>query len=244
MRQLDELFADYSIDFLKSRKGAKQPFFLYHATTGVHFDNYPAEQWQGKSPAGYPVKDVMVQLDDIAGRLVRTLQETGQLEDTLVFVTSDNGPEMETWPDSAVTPFRGSKGTTWEGGVRVPGIAYWPGVIKPGRESDGLFDLGDLFATALTLAGAEDKVPDRSLHRQHRPDVVPAGGRWRLEPEVRLLLAGRPVFRHPLRRVQVHDADLGRGARPTTSRADSAVSATNLAYGALVQPLAGSKRNS
>jgi arylsulfatase len=159
MRQLDELFADYSIDFLKSRKGAKQPFFLYHATTGVHFDNYPAEQWQGQSPAGYPVKDVMVQLDDIAGRLVRTLQETGQLEDTLVFVTSDNGPEMETWPDSAVTPFRGSKGTTWEGGVRVPGIAYWPGVIKPGRESDGLFDLGDLFATALTLAGAEDEVP-------------------------------------------------------------------------------------
>jgi len=58
-------------------QGARQPFFLYHATTGVHFDNYPSEQWQGQSPAGYPVKDVMVQLDDIAGRLVRTLQETG-----------------------------------------------------------------------------------------------------------------------------------------------------------------------
>ncbi|MCM2311260.1 MAG: sulfatase-like hydrolase/transferase, partial [Steroidobacteraceae bacterium] len=104
-------------------------------------------------------KDVMVQLDDIAGRLVATLKETGELENTLVFVTSDNGPEMETWPDSGVTWFRGSKGTTWEGGVRVPGIAYWPGMIRPGRESDGLFDLGDLFATALTLAGAADKVP-------------------------------------------------------------------------------------
>jgi arylsulfatase len=58
-----------------------------------------------------------------------------------------------------VTPFRGSKGSTWEGGVRVPGIAYWPGMIKPSRESDGIFDLADLFATSLTLAGAGDKVP-------------------------------------------------------------------------------------
>lgn len=159
MAQLDDLLAGYSIDFLRSRKGSKQPFFLYHATTGVHFDNYPSEQWKGKSPAGYPVKDVMVHLDDIAGRLIRTLKETGELDNTLVFVTSDNGPEMETWPDSAVTPFRGAKGSTWEGGVRVPGLAYWPGMIKPGRESDGIFDLADLFATSLTLAGAGDKVP-------------------------------------------------------------------------------------
>jgi arylsulfatase len=159
MRQLDDMLAEYSVNFIKSQKGSKQPFFLYHGTTGVHFDNYPSEKWAGKSPSGYPVKDVMVQLDDIAGRLVGALRESGQLENTLVFVTSDNGPEMETWPDSAVTPFRGSKGTTWEGGVRVPGIAYWPGMIKPGRESDGLFDLGDLFATALTLAGAADTAP-------------------------------------------------------------------------------------
>jgi arylsulfatase len=159
MSQLDEMLAAYSMDFIKSMKGSKQPFFLYHGTTGVHFDNYPSEKWRGKSPAGYPVKDVMVELDDIAGRLVQTLRDTGQLENTLVFITSDNGPEMETWPDSAYTPFRGSKGSTWEGGVRVPGIAYWPGMIKPGRESDGLFDLADLYATALTLAGAGDKVP-------------------------------------------------------------------------------------
>jgi arylsulfatase len=159
MEQLDDLFADYSIGFLKSRKGSKQPFFLYHATTGVHFDNYPSKEWKGKSPAGYPVKDVMVHLDDIAGRLIKTLKDTGELDNTLVFVTSDNGPEMETWPDSAVTPFRGSKGSTWEGGVRVPGIAYWSGMIKPARDSDGIFDLADLFATSLTLAGAADKVP-------------------------------------------------------------------------------------
>ena len=160
MEQLDDLFAEYSINFLKSRKGSKQPFFLFHGTTGVHFDNYPSAEWKGKSPSGYPVKDVMVHLDDIAGRLVQALHDTGELDDTLVFITSDNGPEMETWPDSATTPFRGSKGSTWEGGVRVPGIAYWPGMIKTARESDGLFDLADLFATSLTLAGAGNKVPD------------------------------------------------------------------------------------
>ena len=69
------------------------------------------------------------------GRLVETLRETGQLEDTLVLVSSDNGPEMETWPDAAYSPFRCAKGSTWEGGVRVPAIVTWPGVIDAGRSS-------------------------------------------------------------------------------------------------------------
>ncbi|AML52582.1 sulfatase-like hydrolase/transferase [Falsihalocynthiibacter arcticus] len=75
------------------------------------------------------------------------------LENTFIFVTSDNCPQMDSWPDGGYTPFRGAKGTTWESGVRVPGIAYLKGVIQPGRVSDGLFDLMDLFDTSLTLAG-------------------------------------------------------------------------------------------
>jgi len=73
--------------------------------------------------------------------------------------TSDNGPFAETFPDTGYTPFRGAKGSAYEGGVRVPGIAYWKGTIKPGRVSGGLFDLCDLYATSLGLAGASDKVP-------------------------------------------------------------------------------------
>jgi arylsulfatase len=88
-----------------------------------------------------------------------TLQETGQADNTFVFFASDNGPEEDSYPDSGFTPFRAGKGTTWEGGVRIPGIAYWPGVIKPGRVSDGLFDLMDLFNTSLALGGIEDKIP-------------------------------------------------------------------------------------
>jgi arylsulfatase len=66
---------------------------------------------------------------------------------------------MDSWPDSGYTPFRGAKSSAWEGGVRVPGIAYWKGVIKPNEHSDGLFDLMDLFNTTLALAGAGDKIP-------------------------------------------------------------------------------------
>ena len=65
---------------------------------------------------------------------------------------------METWPDAAYTPFRCAKGSTWEGGVRVPGVFSWPGMIEP-RASDGIFDQLDLFATLLHLAGADDSVP-------------------------------------------------------------------------------------
>ena len=157
---LDDRWAQYSIDFIDRMAGGDQPWFLYHCTRGAHFDNYPHERFQGTSPAKHPYKDTIVELDDIVGRLMRALADSGQLEDTLVFVSSDNGPEMETWPDAAYTPFRCAKGSTWEGGVRVPAVLSWPGMIDPGRVSDGLFDQLDLFATLLALAGAPGAVPD------------------------------------------------------------------------------------
>jgi len=158
LSRLDDDWAAYSIEFLKRMATGDQPWFLYHCTRGAHFDNYPLEKFQGSSPARHPYKDTIVELDDIVGRLVATLEETGQADNTLVFISSDNGPEMETWPDAAYTPFRCAKGSTWEGGVRVPGIFSWPGMIEP-RASDGLFDQLDLFATLLHLAGADDGVP-------------------------------------------------------------------------------------
>ncbi len=159
LSELDDKWAAYSIDFMRRQAAADQPWFLFHCTRGAHFDNYPLEKFLGSSPAKHPYKDTIVELDDIVGRLVATLEETGQLDDTMIFLSSDNGPEMSSWPDSAFTPFRSAKGSTWEGGQRVPGIVVWPGAIEADRTSDGLFSQMDLFPTMLRLAGASDSTP-------------------------------------------------------------------------------------
>lgn len=160
LSELDDRWSDYSVDFIHRMAGGNRPWFLYHCTRGAHFDNYPHERFVGTSAARHPYKDTLVELDDIVGRLVHALTVSGQLENTLVLVSSDNGPEMETWPDAAYTPFRCAKGSTWEGGVRVPAIFSWPGTIGAGRQSDGLFSFTDLLPTVAHLAKAAARVPD------------------------------------------------------------------------------------
>jgi arylsulfatase len=151
IKDLDQHWMNYSMDFIRKMQNSKQPFFLYHATRGCHFDNYPSDEWAGKSRARTVYSDCMVHMDYVLEQLVKTLDETGQLDNTLIFLTSDNGPECEI-PPHARTPFRGCKGSSWEGGVRVPTFAYWRGIIKP-RRSEGLFDFADLLPTTLSLAG-------------------------------------------------------------------------------------------
>lgn len=157
--QIDQKFIAYSEDFIRRMGKESKPFYLYHSLGRLHNDSYPAKGYEGKSPAGFPQRDALVETDDIVGRLIAVLKETGQLENTLVFFTSDNGGNEDLMPDSSYQPFRGGKGSTWEGGVRVPGIAYWPGMIAPGRVSEGLFDLCDMFNTPLALAGITGKIP-------------------------------------------------------------------------------------
>ena len=125
----------------------------------VHADNFANPDYEGLSASKYQFKDGLCEVDLLIGKIMKALEDNGVLENTFVFVTSDNGPQMDAWPDAGYTPFRGAKGTTWEGGVRVPAIVYWKGMIKPGRESDDVFDLMDLFNTAVNLAGASDKLP-------------------------------------------------------------------------------------
>ncbi|MFC2149245.1 sulfatase-like hydrolase/transferase [Candidatus Auribacterota bacterium] len=151
IKDLDQDWANYSEKFIHKMKDSKKPWFLYHSTRACHFDNYPNEQYAGKSPARTVYGDSMVEVDDILGKLVKALEDTGQLENTIIFFTSDNGPEGEI-PPHGRSPFRGHKGSSWEGGVRVPTFVYWKGMIKP-RKSDGLFDLADLFNTFISLAG-------------------------------------------------------------------------------------------
>ena len=188
IKDLDKEWLNYSIDFLKRQKGSKQPFFLYHATRGCHFDNYPSDEWAGKSRARTVYSDCIVHMDYVFGQLVKTLEETGELENTLIFLTSDNGPECEI-PPHGRTPFRGCKGSSWEGGVRMPTFAYWKGMIQP-RKTDGLFDLAQRYRPGIALAGkpgarATEFVPNQPTStastkpvccwRRSRPVGTPSG---------------------------------------------------------------------
>jgi arylsulfatase len=96
-------------------------------------------------------------MDDIVGRLIKNRPVGEHLR--LFYLREWS--ERSVWPDSGHQPWLGAKGTTWEGGVRVPGIAYWPGMIAPGRESDGLFDITDLFNTSLALAVETARISDK-----------------------------------------------------------------------------------
>ncbi len=159
MAEGDKALKDYTIKKIHELAKSGQPFFIEHAFMKVHADNFPSKEFKGKSAAKYPYKDSVVEVDAYIGEIVKALEDDGLLENTFIFITSDNGPQLDSWPDTGYTPFKGGKGSTWEGGVRVPGIAYWKGMIAPGRESDDLFDLMDLFNTSINLAGASNKIP-------------------------------------------------------------------------------------
>ncbi|MEH0194276.1 sulfatase-like hydrolase/transferase [Caulobacter sp. CCNWLY153] len=159
IRLVDQKLTERAVSIIDAAPATKKPFFLYLATRGAHNDNYPHPDFAGRSPAKYPYKDVIEELDHRVGQVMEALRKSGQLKNTLVIVTSDNGPFAETFPDTGYTPFRAAKGSIYEGGVRTPLIAYWDGMIAAGRVSDGLFDLMDLFATSLSIAGAADLVP-------------------------------------------------------------------------------------
>jgi arylsulfatase len=159
MAEGDRLLKEFSVAKIKELAKGAAPFFLEHAFMKVHADNFASKAFEGKSGSKYPYKDDVVEVDAYIGEIVQALDEAGVLDNTFIFITSDNGPQLDSWPDSGYTPFRGAKGSAWEGGVRVPGVAYWRGMIAPGRESEGLFDLMDLFNTSLHLAGALNKIP-------------------------------------------------------------------------------------
>jgi arylsulfatase len=134
---------------------AGKPFFLWHNTTRMHVWTRLSPKWENKSGYGL-YADGMMELDHVVGELLRKLDELGIADNTIVLFTSDNGAEIMSWPDGGNTPFKGEKGTTWEGGMRVPGLARWPGVIKPGTIVNDIMSNEDWLPTFLAAAGDPD----------------------------------------------------------------------------------------
>ena len=150
----DELVAR-SVDFMERSVKAGKPFFVWHNSTRMHVFTRLSPKWENKSGYGL-YADGMMELDDVVGRLLKKLDDLGIADNTIVLFTTDNGAEIMTWPDGGNTPVHGEKGTTWEGGMRVPALARWPGVIKPGTIFNEVMAHEDWMPTLVAAAGVPD----------------------------------------------------------------------------------------
>lgn len=152
--QLTKRLTDKAIDFIKDQKDQK--FFLYMPYTQPHIPLHPGDAFRDTSVRGL-YGDVIEEIDWSVGEIIKTLEEQNIADNTIVFFASDNGP----WIIKGILGgssglFRDGKGSTWEGGMRVPGIVYWPEHIKPDINT-GITAVKDVYTTALTLAKA--KIP-------------------------------------------------------------------------------------
>ena len=156
----------------------------------------------------------MKQLDDSVGALLKHLDDIGEADNTIVVFTTDNGAEVFTWPDGGMTPFKGTKGTAYEGGFRAPCIARWPGKIKPGTVQNGIFSGLDWFPTLVRRRRQPEHHRPAAQGRQARRSDLqepprrlqpagPAAGQGAVQAPRVLLLRRAPARRRAARRLQV-----------------------------------------
>jgi arylsulfatase len=155
METIDEEVTARALEWMEAQAKADKPFFLWYNSTAMHFRTHVAEKNIGKSGQD-PYSDRMVVHDEQIGMMLSKLDELGIVDNTIVMYSTDNGPENDTWPDGANTPFRGQKDSNWEGGWRVPCFIRWPGTIKPGSVYNGIVSHIDMFPTLLAAAGNSD----------------------------------------------------------------------------------------
>ena len=160
--RLVEIYTDEALKFIRANKD--RPFFLYLAHTAVHNPYHPGDAFKGKSFNGV-YGDWVEEADWSAGKVLDAVRELGLAERTLVIFASDNGATKT----GDNTPLRGFKGSTWEGGLREPVIAWWPGRVPAGRACDEITSTMDVLPTLVGLAGGQ--VPaDRAIDgRDIRP---------------------------------------------------------------------------
>jgi arylsulfatase A len=150
-RRLVELYTKEAVDFITRSKD--QPFYLYFAHNAVHTPIWPGAAFAGKSQNGR-FGDWVEEVDWSVGQVLDALRSQGLDKDTLVVFTSDNGPWLTKGADGgSAGPLRGGKGSTWEGGVRVPTLAWWPGRVPAGSVNDAVAATIDLLPTFVSLAG-------------------------------------------------------------------------------------------
>ena len=161
METVDEEFLGGALNFIDKANDEKKPFFVWFNTTRMHLWTHLKKESEGLSGQGF-YNDGMVEHDAMVGQLLKKLDDLGIADNTIVVYTTDNGAHYNTWPDAAITPFRGEKNTNWEGGFRVPMIVRWPGKIAPDTISNEIMAGLDWFPTLAAAAG-EPGVKDELL---------------------------------------------------------------------------------
>ena len=161
--------SDKAVSYIRAHAATspRKPFFLYFALTAPHAPWLPTDTFKGRSTAG-PYGDFVAQVDDVVGKVVSALNETGASRNTLLIVTSDNGAhwlpsDIQQYGHLANGPLRGQKADIFEGGHRVPFIATWPTRIKGGQIGSQPMTLADLMATIAAIVGVSlgaDAGPD------------------------------------------------------------------------------------
>ena len=160
-----------ALDFMERSVDADEPFFVWLNTSRMHLYTRIDDEWLQKvekytSEADYYGAGMMQHDHDI-GMVLQALKDMGIDENTIIVYSTDNGPEHASWPHGGTTPFRGEKMTTYEGGVRVPCIASWPGHIPAGTVLNGIQGHQDLFTTLAAAAGIDD-VAERVMEEKNQ----------------------------------------------------------------------------
>ncbi len=184
-RVIEEEILAESSRFIKDAAKAKKPFFVWHNTTRTHYRTNLSSKWDGKSGYGL-YADAMMELDNVVGTLLKTIDDLGIADNTMIMFATDNGAASNSWPDGGNQPFRGEKGVGgYEGGFKVPCMVKWPGVIPANSVSSEFMTMEDWLPTILSQVGQPDlktklltsyKAGDRSYEKIHLDgyDLAPA----------------------------------------------------------------------
>ena len=152
METIDDETSDAAVEFIKKTVKEGKPFFVWWNGTRMHMWTHVKKELRGISGQD-EYADGMVEHDMHVGKLLKLLDDLGVTENTIVMYGTDNGPHKNTWPDAAVSPFRGEKNTNWEGGWRVPALVRWPGHIEAGSVSNEIMSGMDWLPTLLAAVG-------------------------------------------------------------------------------------------
>jgi arylsulfatase len=159
MEKVDDETSDRAIDFMQRQQKAGTPFFCWFNSTRMHLRTHVRAEHRGRYKHGdSEYIDGMIEHDETIGKILKSLDDMGIADNTIVVYTTDNGPHMNTWPDGAMTWFRSEKNTNWEGAFRVPCLVRWPGKIKPGSVTNEMMSHNDWVPTLCAIAGESDIV--------------------------------------------------------------------------------------